>query len=159
TNGGETWEKVLYVDDKTGVIDVVMHPTDPDTLLVATWERLRDGFDSHRGEPAPVDGYDPYDPIKKWGPGSGIHKTTDGGKTFKKLTAGLPPCALGRVGLDYSRKNPNTVFAVIDCERIGMGTPPSRAYLGIQGEDAEGGAKLTQITNNSPASKAKLQAG
>ena len=52
TDGGKTWKKILYVDDKTGVIDMRMHPTDPDTLLVAMWERQRDGFDGHRGEPA-----------------------------------------------------------------------------------------------------------
>ncbi len=106
SDGGKTWNKVLYVDDKSGVIDMRIHPTEPETLLVATWERQRDEFDSHRGEPALTDGYDAYDPIKKWGPGSAIYKTTDGGKTFRKLTKGLPTCPLGRIGLDYSRKNP-----------------------------------------------------
>jgi photosystem II stability/assembly factor-like uncharacterized protein len=158
-DGGKNWQKILNVDDKTGVIDMRMHPTEPDTLLVATWERQRDGFDSHRGEPALQDGYDAYDPIKKWGPGGAIHKTTDGGKTFHKLTKGLPTCALGRIGLDYSRKNPNVVFAIIDCEKIGMGTPPSQVYLGIAGESAAGGAKLTQITPDSPAAKAGLKVG
>src|SRR5438034_9210884 len=62
TDGGRTWKQVLYVDDQTGVIDVQMHPADPETLLVATWERQRDGYDSHRGPPV-ADGYDPYDPI------------------------------------------------------------------------------------------------
>jgi photosystem II stability/assembly factor-like uncharacterized protein len=159
SDGGKTWEKILYVDDKTGIIDMKMHPSDPETLLVATWERTRDGFDSHRGEPALQDGYDAYDPIKKWGPGGAIHKTTDGGKTFHKLTKGLPTCELGRIGLDYSRKNPSVVYAVIDCAKIGMGTPPSPVYLGVAGEDAEGGAKLTQITPNGPAAKAGLKVG
>jgi photosystem II stability/assembly factor-like uncharacterized protein len=159
TDGGKTWTKILYVDDKTGVIDMRMNPTEPDTLLVATWERLRDGFDSHRGEPPLQDGYDAYDPIKKWGPGSGIYKTTDGGKTFRKLTKGLPTCALGRIGLDYSRKNPNVVYAIVDCEKIGMGTPPSQVYLGIAGENTPGGAKLTQITPDSPAASAGLKVG
>jgi photosystem II stability/assembly factor-like uncharacterized protein len=158
-NGGKTWDKILNVDDKTGVIELKMHPTDPDTLLAATWERQRDGFDSHRGEPPLQDGYDAYDPIKKWGPGGAIYKTTDGGKSFRKLTKGLPTCALGRIGLDYSRKNPKVVFAIIDCEKIGMGTPPSQVYLGIAGENATGGAKLTQITPNSPAAAAKLKVG
>ena len=159
TDGGKTWNKVLYVDDKTGVIDIAMHPADPETLLVATWERQRDEFDSHRGEPPLQDGYDAYDPIKKWGPGSGIHKTTDGGKTWKKLTKGLPSSDLGRVGLDYYRKDPNIIFAIIDCAKIGMGDPPSRVYLGVQGEDGGGGAKLTQISENSPAAKAELKSG
>ncbi|MHB1425882.1 MAG: VPS10 domain-containing protein [Gemmataceae bacterium] len=159
SDGGKTWEKILYVDDKTGIIEMKMHPTDPDTLLIATWERMRDGFDSHRGEPALQDGYDAYDPIKKWGPGGAIYKTSDGGKTFHKLTKGLPTCQLGRIGLDYSRKDPNVVFAILDCEKIGMGTPPTELYLGIQGQDAEGGAKLTEITKDSPAAKAGLKAG
>ncbi|MGH7224076.1 MAG: PDZ domain-containing protein, partial [Gemmataceae bacterium] len=159
TDGGKTWRKILYVDDKTGVIDMRMHPTEPETLLVATWERMRDGFDSHRGEPALQDGYDAYDPIKKWGPGGAIYKTTDGFKTFRKLTKGLPTCPLGRIGLDYSRKNPNVVFAIVDCAKIGMGTPPSQIYLGVAGENVTGGAKLTQITPDSPATKAGLKVG
>ena len=59
SDGGETWDKVLYVDELTGVIDVNLAPGEPDTLLVATYERERDGFDTN-------------DPAKKWGPGSGI---------------------------------------------------------------------------------------
>jgi photosystem II stability/assembly factor-like uncharacterized protein len=159
TDGGQTWHKILFVDNKTGVIEVRMHPADPETLLVATWERRRDEFDSHRGEPQPEDGYDNYDPIQKWGAGSALHKTTDGGQTFKKLTQGLPTCALGRIGIDYYRKNPSTVFVIVDCAKIGMGTPPSNVYLGIQGESAEGGVKLTEITENTPAAKAGLKTG
>jgi photosystem II stability/assembly factor-like uncharacterized protein len=159
SDGGKTWDKILYIDDKTGVIDIKMNPSEPETLLVATWERMRDGFDSHRGEPPLQDGYDAYDPIKKWGPGGAIYKTTDGGKTFHKLTKGLPTCPLGRIGIDYYRKDPNIVFAIIDCEKIGMGTPPSPVYLGIAGENVEGGVKLTQITPNGPAAKAGLKAG
>ncbi|HTU89473.1 MAG TPA: PDZ domain-containing protein, partial [Gemmataceae bacterium] len=159
SDGGKTWDNILYVDDKTGVIELKMNPADPETLLVATWERMRDGFDSHRGEPPLQDGYDAYDPIKKWGPGGAIHKTSDGGKTFHKVTTGLPTCPLGRIGLDFSRKDPNVVFAIIDCQKIGMGTPPSPVYLGADGENAEGGAKLTQITPNGPAAKAGLKVG
>jgi photosystem II stability/assembly factor-like uncharacterized protein len=165
TDGGETWEKVLYVDDKSGVIDLRMHPSDPETLLVAMWERQRDGFDSHRGEPPPAEGYDAYDPIKKWGPGSGLFKTTDGGKTFRRITTGLPTCALGRMGIDYYLKDPKTVFLIVDSEKIGMGTAPRTAqgqgggaYLGVQGADADAGAKLTQVTADSPAAKAGLKA-
>src|SRR5207237_9373128 len=65
TDGGETWQKILYVDDKTGIIDLQMHPTEPDTLLVATYERQRDSFDTN-------------DPSKKFGPGTGLSKTTAG---------------------------------------------------------------------------------
>jgi photosystem II stability/assembly factor-like uncharacterized protein len=160
TDGGKTWQRVLFVDDKTGVIDIQMHPTEPDTLLVATWERMRDGFDSHRGEPPVADGYDAYDPIKKWGPGSGIWKTSDGGKNFKRLTAGLPSVTMGRIGIDFYRKDPKVVFAIIDTERIGLGIPPSPTFLGIQAEDNPGGgAKLVAVTADAPGGKAGLKVG
>lgn len=160
SNGGETWEKILYFDDKTGVIDMLMHPNDPETLLVAMWERKRDGFDATVGI-TPADGYDGYDPIVKWGPHAGIYKTTDGGKNFKKLAKGLPTNAFGRVGLDVYRKNPNTVFAIIDCEKIGMGTPPptgtGQAYLGMFGEETDKGMKATRFVDDSPAAKAGIK--
>ncbi len=161
TDGGKTWNKVLVIDDKTGIIDVKMDPADPETLLVAAWERKRDGFDSHRGEPPVADGYDAYDPEVKWGKGAGIYKTTDGGKTFHKITKGLPTVPLGRIGLDYYRKDPNEVWALIDSQKIGMGTPPSQVFLGVQGEDAPagGGAKLTVVSSGTPAAKAGLKSG
>ncbi|MCI0379583.1 MAG: PDZ domain-containing protein [Gemmataceae bacterium] len=161
-DGGLSWEKVLYLDENTGIIDVQMHPTDPDTLLVAAWERKRDGFDSYLGPDLP-EGMDGYDPIKKWGPKAGIYKTTDGGKTFNKLTKGLPTSQFGRTGLDYFRKNPNTIYAIIDCEKIGMGTPPKKkggnAYLGIVGESVDQGAKVNNVVADGPAAKAGLLAG
>src|SRR5947208_5538022 len=134
TNGGESWEKILYVDDRTGVIDLCMHPSDPETMLVTTYERQRDLYDTN-------------DPSKKWGPGSGLYKTTDGGKSFQKLTKGLPTCNLGRIGIDYYRKNPKTVFVIIDSDKIGMGTPPKTtpgqgAYLGVFGTDADEGLRV-----------------
>jgi photosystem II stability/assembly factor-like uncharacterized protein len=162
-DGGATWQKIFSVDDKTGVIDIRIHPSDSETLLVAMYERQRHEFDTHRGEPALPDGYDAYDPAKKWGPGSGLYKTTDGGKTFRKLTKGLPTCQLGRIGIDYYRKDPNIVFAIVESEKIGMGTPSkptTEAYLGIIGEDAKPtGAVLSEITAGSPAEKAGLKPG
>jgi len=65
TDGGESWERVLFIHDQVGVIDLVMHPTDPNTLYAATWQRIRDPWNDPRNEP-------------QYG-GSGIHKTTDGG--------------------------------------------------------------------------------
>ncbi len=164
TDGGKTWQQVLFLDENTGIIDLAMHPTNPDTLLVAAWERKRDGFDSFHNNTAPK-GYDGYDPIKKWGPKAGIYKTTDGGKNFHKLANGLPTNAIGRVGLDYYRKNPDVVFAIIDCEKIGMGTPPKKkvaqagGYLGVFGEDAANGARITMLTDGAPAARAGLMVG
>ncbi|MDA7979030.1 MAG: hypothetical protein MPJ50_09715 [Pirellulales bacterium] len=99
TDGGETWEKVLYVDDQTGVIEVQMNPNEPDTLLVATYQRQRDIYDS--GEPAVSDG-----------PGSGVWKTTDGGETFRRLTEGLPEDDMGRTGIDYYDGDPDIVYLI-----------------------------------------------
>ncbi len=169
TDGGTTWTKIWYLDDKTGVIELQMHPKDPETLLVATWERQRDGFDSHAGalaaqfspnakvDPPLSDGYDAYDPIKKWGPGSGIFKTTDGGKTFRKLTKGLPTGNLGRIGIDYYRKDPNIVYAIVDSDKIGMGTLPG--YLGVTSEQGSGGVRIADVTEGSPAERAGLLSG
>jgi photosystem II stability/assembly factor-like uncharacterized protein len=147
TDGGTSWFKILTIDDKTGVIDLRMHPNDPETLLVATYERQRDGFDGN-------------DPEKKWGPGGGLYKTTDGGKTFRKLTKGLPSCQLGRIGLDYWRKDPNTVFAIVESEKIGMGPPqprPGNTYLGLTTDPAEDKVEIRQVAPGGPAEKAGLK--
>lgn len=148
-DGGKTWQHILFIDEKTGVIDMRMHPTDPDTLLVAAFERQRDGYDMN-------------DPAVKWGNGSGLYKTTDGGKKFTRITSGLPACKLGRIGLDWYRKDPNIVVLVADSEKIGMvpkGVEVADAYAGILGEDAPGGARLTKIVDKGPADKAGLQVG
>jgi photosystem II stability/assembly factor-like uncharacterized protein len=157
-DGGKTWQRVLFVDDKTGIIDVAMNPADPETLLAATWERQRDGFDSHPGNEPPIaDGYDGYDPSKKWGPGGGIYKTTDGGKTFKKLTKGLPDNNLGRVGLDWYRKDPKVAYAIIDCAQIGMGPPP--VWIGLGADNVEAAAKVLRVTAGGPGEKAGIKVG
>jgi photosystem II stability/assembly factor-like uncharacterized protein len=157
TDGGNTWSKILYLDDKTGVIDMVMNPADPETLLVATWERQRDEFDDFLGETPPPDGIEPYDPVRKYGKGGGIHKTTDGGKTWKKVTQGLPTCAMGRIGLDIYRKDPKVLFAVIDTEKYGTGLPPVAVYLGVAANAGTGGLKLGEVAANSPAAQAGLK--
>lgn len=146
TDGGKTWRKIHFVDDKTGVIDLQMHPTDPDTMLMATYERQRDGFDTN-------------DPAKKLAPGSGLWKTTDGGETWAKITEGLPTCTLGRIGIDWYRKDPDVVYAIVESERIGN-YPPDAPYSGIlRGEKAEAGVRVTQVRRNSPAAKAGIKRG
>src|ERR1051325_4875402 len=73
TDGGKSWNQILFLDDRTGIVDMRMKPDDPETLLVAAYERQRDGFDSYVGDPVP-EGYDGYDPIQKWGKAAGIYK-------------------------------------------------------------------------------------
>jgi photosystem II stability/assembly factor-like uncharacterized protein len=100
TDGGETWTKVLGNDEWTGVTDVVMDPRDPDVLYAATWDR-------HRTVGAYMGG----------GPGSGIHKSTDGGETWTELTNGIPSSNLGKIGLAISPQRPDTVYAAIELDR------------------------------------------
>ncbi|HVC20977.1 MAG TPA: hypothetical protein VNE16_12925 [Vicinamibacterales bacterium] len=100
TDGGLTWTRSLFVDDHTGAIDLVMDPHDSLTLYAAMYQVQRDGFDGG-------------DPAHGWGPGSGIYKTTDGGRTWKKLTHGLPSGDLGRIGLSVSRSDPSVVYAIV----------------------------------------------
>ena len=95
TNGGRTWTKVLYRSPRTGAIDLVMDPSDPNTLYAATWQRIRRKWSDPRVEP----GYDE----------SGIFKTTDAGRDLDPLSAGLAGRARfrGRIGLDVARSNPS----------------------------------------------------
>ena len=100
TDGGTTWTKLaggLPNDGKTGAIDLVMDPRNPEILYVSFWQRLRQPWRFDSG-----------------GPNGGIFKTTDGGKTWGKLAAGLPSGDLGRIGLAVSRSNPRVVMAVVE---------------------------------------------
>jgi photosystem II stability/assembly factor-like uncharacterized protein len=101
TDGGKNWQIVLFINEKTGIIDLVMDPSNPNTLYASSWERIRKKWNDPRNE----DGYD----------GSKIYKTTDGGTTWQEICSGLPsPRYCGRIGLDVSRSNPNVLYAFID---------------------------------------------
>ena len=149
-DGGETWDLVLHIDEKTGCQDVVFQPGNPNVLLAAMYERTRDGFDGN-------------DPDKRWGPGSGLFRSTDGGDTWTRMTEGLPTCHLGRIDFDFYAKNPDVVFAIIESEKVGMQLQDpekkrrSRGYLGVTGERDEKAIKT--VTEGTPAEKAGLQAG
>ncbi|MCR9201487.1 MAG: PDZ domain-containing protein [Planctomycetaceae bacterium] len=163
TDGGKSWEQVLYVDDETGVIDMIMHPEDPGVLIAAMWTRQRDGFDSWPGSVKKPDGVDGYDPIKKYGKGGGLYKTSDGGETWTKLENGLPTSATGRIGLDWQSGGSHSIYAIIDCEDIGKGPKPFTAFLGAVGSNKTVEKKtiptIVQILPDSPAAKAGLVVG
>jgi len=159
TDGGNSWQRVWFHDKHTGVLDIAMHPANPEVLILAAWERQRDEFDSFMGDAKAPAAADSYAPAKAHGPGSGLYRSSDGGKTWAKLSKGLPKAHLGRIGLDWHRKNPNLVFAVIDSEKGGMGLPPSEAFLGIVPENTADGVRIADVQNDSPAAKAKLAKG
>ncbi len=144
TDGGETWEKILYVDDTTGVIDLTMHPDNPDIMLCAMWERLRDEFDTN-------------DPKKRHGPGAGLYKTTDAGESWKKINQGLPSVNIGRLGMDWSLSEPDTLYMLVDTEQIGMGGTETPAFLGVSSGDADVGARVTNVVEETPAAEAGLE--
>ncbi len=96
-DGGKTWEKILYVNEKTGFADLVMDPSNSLTLYASAYEHRRFPYYFYSG-----------------GPGSGLYKTTDGGKTWTKLSKDLPEGTLGRIGIAVSRSKPNVVYALIE---------------------------------------------
>jgi photosystem II stability/assembly factor-like uncharacterized protein len=159
TDGGKSWQRVWFLGKHTGVLDIVMHPTNPEVLILAAWERQRDEFDSFLGNAKAPPGADDYAPAKTHGPGSGLYKSNDGGKTWSRLSQGLPTANIGRIGLNWHRKNSKLVFAVIDSEKGGMGLAPSNAFLGIVPENTPQGVRIAEVQSNSPAAKAKLAKG
>jgi len=97
TDGGENWSRVLFVNEYTGVVEMVMDPSDPNTLYAATYQRLRRAWGFNGG-----------------GPGSGIYKTSDGGATWRELTDGLPQGDKGRIGLAIAKTNGRVLNATVE---------------------------------------------
>src|SRR5712691_5339593 len=103
-DGGKTWEKVLYKDDKTGAIDISFDPSNPHILFAALWEASRSPWGLTSG-----------------GPGSGLYKSTDSGSTWKRLEGnGLPKGLLGRIGVSVSGADGSRVYALIEAEDGGL---------------------------------------
>ena len=96
-DGGKSWQKVLFVNDGVGAIDLVMSRRNPMTLYAAMYEKHRMPWQLVLG-----------------GPGTGIYRTDDGGTKWQRLEGGLPTGTLGRIGLDINWKNPNVLYAVVE---------------------------------------------
>lgn len=105
TDGGATWEKVLYRDENTGAIQVEFDPSNPDILFADLWEH-REG---------------PWENARFSGPGSGLYKSVDGGDTWKHITSGLPDPehGLGRIGVAIAPSNPARMYATVDAAQNG----------------------------------------
>ncbi|HEB54062.1 MAG TPA: PDZ domain-containing protein, partial [bacterium] len=180
-DGGEHWERVLHLDDRTGCVDVRLHPADPDTVFACLYERRRDRFDGN-------------DPAVRFGEHAGLYKSIDGGENWKLLTEGLPTCRWGRSGIDILQSDPDTMFAIIETERSGWqkgdrkdrlaSDPPDEgergdtrqrrpasgrgargsAVMGIGGSGRQGrgqpaGAVLDEVREGGPADRAGLRPG
>ncbi len=102
TDGGKTWNKILFANNKTGAADIVMDPSNPNKLIVALWEHKRDPWFFTSG-----------------GEGSGIFITHDGGATWEERTDkdGLPKGELGRIGVAIARNKPNIVYALVEAKK------------------------------------------
>jgi photosystem II stability/assembly factor-like uncharacterized protein len=101
-DGGETWERILFVDEDTGVVDVALDPSNPEIVYAASYQRRRRPFGFHGG-----------------GPGGGLWKSTDGGDTWRNLTDlapanGLPEGEVGRIGISIYRSDPRIVYASVE---------------------------------------------
>tara|TARA_B000000609_G_scaffold154210_1_gene143609 strand:- start:11 stop:3172 length:3162 start_codon:yes stop_codon:yes gene_type:complete len=105
TDGGKSWKKILYVNEKTGIGDMVMDPINPDKLIANMWEFRRWPWYFESG-----------------GPNSGMYITFNGGNDWKKITEkdGLPKGDLGRMGIAIARSNPKIVYALIESKKNGL---------------------------------------
>jgi photosystem II stability/assembly factor-like uncharacterized protein len=103
TDGGETWRRVLYVNDRTGAIDVCYDPLNPRVLYAGLWQMHRRPWELSSG-----------------GEHSGLYRSTDGGETWEELTDGLPEGIKGKVGVSASRARAGLVFAIIEAEDGGV---------------------------------------
>lgn len=126
TDGGKTWQKAHYVDADTGCGDLALDPQEPDVVYAAMYQvRRRPDF------------------FISGGPGSGLYKSKDGGKTWRKVTAGLPAGDLGRIGLAIAPSRPGTIYAIVEAKETALfrsddageswkKTTDGEAFLGVR---------------------------
>ncbi len=103
TDGGKTWNNILFIDERTGCAEILINPLKPETIYASTWEFRRTPYSFTSG-----------------GKGSGVYKSTDGGKTWKKLTKGLPTGEFGRVAMALSPSEPNNLFSIVEANQTSL---------------------------------------
>lgn len=105
TDGGQTWNRILYVNDTTGCAELVMDPSNPNKLIASMWQHYRKPWH-----------------MKSGGAGSGLYITVDGGKNWKRLSKedGLPDGQLGRIGIAIARSMPSRVYAKVEAAKNGL---------------------------------------
>lgn len=100
TDGGSTWNKTLFVNNRTGVVDLIMHPDNPNTLVAAAWEKDRKAWN-----------------FEESGPGTAIYRSEDGGNSWTEISddSGFPDTdGTGRIGLSFAPSDPNIAYAILD---------------------------------------------
>ena len=103
TDAGKTFNKILYIDEKTGCADIAVDPENPDIIYATTWQFRRQPYSFNSG-----------------GPGSGIYKSLDAGKTWKELSNGLPAKPFGRVALTLAPSSPKDLLAIVESNNTGL---------------------------------------
>jgi photosystem II stability/assembly factor-like uncharacterized protein len=135
TDGGKSWSKVLFVNENTGVSDLVLDPQDPEIIYCTTWERVRLKWNDPR--------------TNEKTSGSGIWKSVDGGKNWKKINEGLPaPNLRGRIGIDIAASNRNLLYAYLDNYEVSTKAKPGDLdSYGRQMKDIIKGATVYRSDN------------
>jgi photosystem II stability/assembly factor-like uncharacterized protein len=112
SDGGATWEKILYTDEKTGCAEIIMNPKNPDVLYASMWQFRRTPYSFSSG-----------------GKGSALYKSTDAGKTWKKISKGLPEGDFGRIAMNLAPSEPEKLFAIVESKETGL-------YLSVDGGES-----------------------
>lgn len=132
-DGGTNWEKIYDAGDKVGVVDVLLNPSNPEIVFLAAYDKQRIPWNFQDG-----------------GPQSGLYKSTDAGRTWRKLETGLPKGSLARIGLAVYAKNPDIMYATIDNVNTRPPTPAEAARdkrLGLESKDRPIGGEVYRSEN------------
>ena len=138
TDGGKSWLLVKFIDEDTGFTDIALDPSNSSIIYAASYQRRRLGCCFNGG-----------------GPGSGLWKSTDAGKSWTKLTgSGLPPGTYGRIALDVSRSNPNVVYAQMEAGNVGLPLTTAANDPGADTEATPSAAAAAPQTATAPGAAA-----